>query len=468
MFSTDAAHVAFNLKEGNALPLANTVADGKSLGMMDFDAPSETFSNFQVLYTPTTALYSVWPSFLPAGQNGVVFQNHLTDNGRDFAATRSTCDGSGTCNDIGAAAELWWVSTGANPQASPLTNLNGGPYLPRETGVDANGRQYNHGSSADDPTYYEEVYNYEPAVLPVTIGGYSWVAFTSRRMYGNVATINPYWSDPRFQDLSVQPTTKKIWIAAIGPNPTPGTDPSFPAFYLPGQELLAGNARAYFSLAQCEAPGAPSSANVCTSNLDCCGATATPPSSICQLDPPPLANPPVSHCVGAPTSSCVADGSACTTDAQCCNFSATSRCGSGTCQPAPPLDVYAKSTYTTSYQATCPMGESPVWRFFYWQTITPNGTSIGFTAQTSTDGMTWGPAVNIGTSAPPPNVTSTWTSAPKTVDDDLKAAGQGLADLPADHGDPESRLDEHERADPHELGPSVRLRGGGVDIGRAG
>jgi hypothetical protein len=404
-FSPDAAHLAFNDYGG----------DGKSLHMIDF-APPATFSNLRNLYTPSS-LYSVWPSFLPPGQNGVVFQNEVTANGRDWAGTRSQCDSSGSCNSVGATAELWWVSTGASPAAAKLTNMNGGAYLPRNSGA-------LHGTSADNGTYYEEVYNYEPTVLPITIGGYSWVAFTSRRLYGNVATINPYWSDPRFQDISVQPTTKKIWIAAISGNPTPGADPSFPAFYLPGQELLAGNARAYFALAACEAPGPPTPATLCTSNLDCCGGTASPPTAICQLDPPPLANPPVSHCVAVPSSSCVADGASCTADAQCCNFPSGSRCGSGICAPSPPLVLYSPAVFTTTYTGSCNMGFAPAWRFFYWETNTPNGTSIGFQAQTSPDGVTWGTAVGIGTAQPPPNVTPTWTSGLQTVDQALQANGQ--------------------------------------------
>lgn len=414
-FSADEAHIAFNYYSGTASPLSSALGDGKSLYMMDY-APPSTFSNFRKLYTPT-ALYSVWPSFLPPGQNGIVFQNEITANGRDWAGTRSTCDGSGTCNNIGATGELWWVSTGTTPVATRLANLNGGSYLPRNA-------TNSHGTSTDNPLYYEEVYNYEPAVLPVTIGGYSWVAFTSRRMYGNVATINPYWSDPRFQDISVQPTTKKIWIAAIAPNPTAGTDPSYPAFYLPGQELLAGNARAYFSLAACEAPGAISAATLCTSALDCCGATASPPTSICQLDPPPLANPPTSHCVAAPSSSCVANGSACTTDAQCCGFASGSRCGSGACTPPPPLLLYSPSVFTTTYTASCPAQTAPAWRFFYWESTTPVGTSIAFQAQTSSDGSTWGTAVSIGTALAPPVTTTTWTSGTQTVDQALRAAQQ--------------------------------------------
>jgi hypothetical protein len=490
-FSADAAHVAFNFYSGSASPLSASSGDGKSLAMMDFAAP-HTFSNFRTLYTPpSTVDYSVWPTFLPPGQNGVVFENGITGNGRsdanggaDWAATRSQCDGSTACNNVGATGELWWVSTGTTPVATRLANLNGGAYMPRGTlngtlkvkngsasvtttisqvGQVVAGAQLNfasqsgtyyivssvsattitlttsysgttnnsttavqnyHGASSNDGTFYEEVYNYEPTSLPVTIGGYSWVAFTSRRLYGNVATINPWWSDPRYQDISVEPTAKKIWIAAISGSPASGTDPSFPAFYLPGQELLAGNARAYFTLAACEAPGPISAATLCTSNLDCCGGTASPPTAVCQLDPPPLANPPTSHCVATTSTTCSADGAACTADGQCCNFALGSKCGSGVCLPPPPIDVYGSSPFPTTYEASCPSGTYPAWRFYYWESITPNGTSITFTAQTSTDGTTWGAPVSIGTAAPPPNVTPTWTSGPLTVSQALQASNQ--------------------------------------------
>jgi hypothetical protein len=488
-FSPDAAHVAFNFYSGSASPLAAKSGDGQSLAMMDF-VPPKTFSNFRVLETPSS-LYSVWPSFLPPGQNGIVYQNEITSNYNasnrnpaDWGGTRSQCDSTAACNNVGATGELWWVSTGTTPVATRLTNMNGGTYLPRSTlngtlnvhnnsaSVTTSASQVGfivpgallefasqagsyyavssvsattivltsnysgttnasttavanyHGTSSNDAAYYEEVYNYEPTALPITIGGYSWVAFTSRRLYGNVATIDPFWSDPRYQNIATQPTAKKIWVAAISNSPTAGTDPSFPAFYLPGQELLAGNARAYFTLAACEAPGAPTTANLCTSNLDCCGGTATPPTSVCQLDPPPLANPPTSHCVATSASSCVADGSSCTSDAQCCNFASGSRCGSGTCNPTPPIDTYGSTPFVTTYQSSCPVGQYPAWRFFYWETITPTGTSIAFQAATSTNGTTWGAPVSIGTAAPPPVVTSTWTSGPQTVDQALRANNQ--------------------------------------------
>jgi hypothetical protein len=55
----------------------------------------------------------------------------------------------------------------------------------------------------------------------------------------NVATQDPFLSDPRSYDPATSATTKKLWVAAIDLNAMPGTDPSHPAFYLPGQELLA-------------------------------------------------------------------------------------------------------------------------------------------------------------------------------------------------------------------------------------
>ena len=55
--------------------------------------------------------------------------------------------------------------------------------------------------------------NYEPTVLPVASGGFVWVVFTSRRLYGNQATLPPFCSDPRTIDLVTNVTTKKLWVA---------------------------------------------------------------------------------------------------------------------------------------------------------------------------------------------------------------------------------------------------------------
>ena len=58
-------------------------------------------------------------------------------------------------------------------------------------------------------------------------------------------------SDPRgYAWLDAGDTDKKLWVAAIDLNAAPGTDPSHPAFYLPAQELHAGNSRGYWSVSR--------------------------------------------------------------------------------------------------------------------------------------------------------------------------------------------------------------------------
>lgn len=415
-FSADGKHIAFNFYTGTSSPLANagpiTTGNGRTLAMMDYDSPTKTFSNFKNLHTPAGTTTDVWPSFLPPSENGVVFERETVSDGAvagsghtDFGGTRSGCDGSGTCSNDGTKAELWWAGTGATASPVPLVIANGGSYLP--TGVNA------HGNDA--------VLNYEPTVLPQSSGGYSWVVFTSRRLYGNVATMNPWWSDPRYHDLRTDATPKKLWVTAVKNGAAIGSDPSAPAFYLPGQELLAGNSRGYWVLQQCRVAGPPlTAANLCDSDLDCCGAPTT---SVCQLDPAPLANPPLSHCVGLTSGVCVPDNSACTSDAQCCNFGSGSRCASGLCKAQPPF-LYYTGTFTRDYVASCASGTRVAWRYFSWQAITPAGTSINFKAQSADTAALLGaatPVVGVGNAVPPSTVT--WTTGPQTVDAALLAAG---------------------------------------------
>ncbi len=239
VFSPNGRKLAFNWYGGPG-------SDRRSLVSTTFTPPG-TFSDFVTLHTPPGTQVDVYPSFLPTG-TGVVFQLETLGNGRGFGETRSTCDGSGPCSDVGVHGELWWVDL-ATKQAHALDNLNG---VGLPTGPNA------HGADA--------TLNYEPTVSPIPSGGYAWVIFTSRRLYGNVATMNPFWSDPRYHDLSTEPTPKKLWVAAIDLNAAPGTDPSHPAFYLPAQELLAGNSRGYWSLEPCRAD-----AEGCGAGDECCG-----------------------------------------------------------------------------------------------------------------------------------------------------------------------------------------------------
>jgi hypothetical protein len=226
VFSPDGKHVAY-------MAYAGTGADGKSLALMDF--ASNTFGTPVVLDTPSGTLPDIFPSFLPTN-DAVVYERETASDG-ELGATRN-----------GSRGELWWVTT-SSPQPVRLDKLNGLGYVP------------NFGTNhADDATL-----NYEPTVNPVPSGGYAWVVFTSRRAYGNIATIDPFWSDPRYHDISSTPTTKKLWVAAVDLNATPGTDPSHPAFYLPAQELLAGNSRGYWVVDPCKPDGTS-----CQTGDECC------------------------------------------------------------------------------------------------------------------------------------------------------------------------------------------------------
>lgn len=164
----------------------------------------------------------------------------------------------------------------------------------------------------------DAVLNYEPTVNPVPSGGYAWVVFTSRRLYGNVATINPYWSDPRFHDISTTPTTKKLWVAAFDLNASPGVDPSHPAFYLPAQELLAGNSRGFWVVNPCLPTG-----STCETGDQCCGGYCRNIDGglICSDQPPACSN----------------EFDKCTTSADCCGAFVGLACVNGRCaQSGPP------------------------------------------------------------------------------------------------------------------------------------
>jgi hypothetical protein len=276
--------------------------------------------------------------------------------------------------------------------------------------------------SAGHSATVEPYLNYEPTVNPQptydSSGNpeYYWVVFTSRRLFGNIATVNPFWSDPRRQNISQTVTTKKLWVAAISANPTAGTDPSSPAFYLPGQEWISGNSKAYWVQDACiTASATRTTATECQSNADCCGAPTT---SVCSVQTP-VANPAKRHCV--PISACSSVGGACASDADCCGGIF---CTNGTCQNPPDVIQYDPATYTREYQASCPSGQRAVWRFFDWQAVLPAGTSIKFTAKTALTQAALDTAASVDVATALPPSTTGWTSGPSTLEDLFRAIGE--------------------------------------------
>ncbi|MBL8608169.1 MAG: hypothetical protein JNL38_12665 [Myxococcales bacterium] len=148
-------------------------------------------------------------------------------------------------------------------------------------------------------------WNYEPTFAPVPAGGFFWVVFTSRRTYGNKLT-------------GAKDVVKQLWVAAIDLSVTPGTDPSHPAFLLPGQDETSVNMRGFWALDPCKGDG-----KGCTSGTECCG-------GFCDGSGPEGAL----VCKSAGT--CANDGDHCETTADCCNAATGTTCINHVCaEPGP-------------------------------------------------------------------------------------------------------------------------------------
>jgi hypothetical protein len=127
----------------------------------------------------------------------------------------------------------------------------------------------------------------------------------------------------------------------------------------------------------------PRPASVCQDDQDCCGALTTPPTAACQVDVP-ISSPVTRHCILLSGNSCVALGNACVSDTDCCGFP-TNHCDStGVCAVPPPPFPYKDTVYTRDYAANCPVGYTPIWRFFDWNATTPGNSDIVFSVGTAT------------------------------------------------------------------------------------
>jgi hypothetical protein len=300
-FSPDGRHVAFSFGQAQSGSDASvTAGGGHSLAAMDFDcgapagsvacgSPPFSFANIREIHRDP-ARYLGWPSFSPDG-NSVVFQSTISPS----------TNGSVLNTWAGGTAEIMIADARPAPQFTPqrLCALNGyasdcaTPYLP---------------VVPKHPN--DTIYNYEPTMNPIASGGYYWVVFTSRRAYGNIAQADPYDSN----GYVGYPVTKKLWVAAIDENPTPGVDPSHPAFYLPGQELNAGDMRGYWVVEPCRADGVS-----CTTGDQCCdGFCRSPPDGgglVCMTSAPGCAN----------------EFEKCITAADCCAAGTGEECLNGYC-----------------------------------------------------------------------------------------------------------------------------------------
>ncbi|HET9959300.1 MAG TPA: hypothetical protein VFQ61_32645 [Polyangiaceae bacterium] len=289
-FSPDGKRLAFYLMGGMAGAISGT---GNELVAGDFDRSAMAFSNARLLASTADPERAGFPSFLPTG-DALLFHHQL----RPLASVPLLPTGG-----VEQEARLDWSDLDTGTSA-PLHTLNGArpdgsSYLP-----------------TSDLHPDDTLLNFQPNVNPVSTGGYFWVVFTSRRLYGNLAESHPWYSDPGRYDLTDYSDIplKKLWVAAIDmgsyvngqfvPGNAPGSDPSHPAFYLPAQELMAGNSRGYWVLDPCKNNGA-----ACESGDQCCEGYCRPSGDGGTL-----------VCAGAPpTSQCAQVQEACEKSADCCD-----------------------------------------------------------------------------------------------------------------------------------------------------
>lgn len=152
----------------------------------------------------------------------------------------------------------------------------------------ANGKLY---LAAVDGSFNRELtritsgdHEYYPSFAPRRAGGYHWLAFTSRRAYGNTPVAKP-----------------QIWIAAIK-DETGEADPSRPAFYLRGQLACAKAFETKFENVVCR-----DEASTCTYGTECCSGTCLVTASDTQ-----------GTCATQPAAQCVVEGNRCAESSDCC------------------------------------------------------------------------------------------------------------------------------------------------------
>jgi hypothetical protein len=112
-----------------------------------------------------------------------------------------------------------------------------------------------------------------------------WLAFYSTRDYGN-AQVGTRGTNRR-----------QIWVAAIDANAPAGSDPSFVAYWLPGQNVRDHNVAAYWAAEACRMNGSE-----CRTNSECC-------SGRCNAS---------GRCEPPPAMECRRRGQTCSMDGDCC------------------------------------------------------------------------------------------------------------------------------------------------------
>lgn len=244
-----AALGAYTAAMGNLLAVSGNV--NQNIVVMDFDQPTKTFSNPRTLVKSSNKDHIGWPAFTPDSKS-ILYYFGTSSPLPGLGAAVATNDAALESDGPSSKGDIYAVDV-ATQKAVRLDALNGynasGSYLP-----------------ANDPNL-----NFSPTMLPVAVGGYFWVVFTSHRSYGNT-----------LESKADKNEHGQLWVAAIDINAPAGKDASHPAFYLDGQELKANNLRGYWVLSPCKGEG-----QACGQGDECCGGFCRGADGAPKCVPPP-------------------------------------------------------------------------------------------------------------------------------------------------------------------------------------
>lgn len=281
-FSPDGTNLVFvdGSSAGTDKFWASTSAPG-ALRVYDFDkTKNPMFSNVRDVVLPGSDPSNrviAWPTVAPDGRTVVYGRLNYVDPSTQHNLTSFDP----------VVGDLYLADLKSPNSEVRLANLNGDTY------PFAAGERDRHLS-------------YEPSFAPVAAGGYYWVVFHSRRTYGNALTGD-------------RAAVKQLWVAAIEQNPAPGKDPSYAAFWLPGQDAATLNLRAFWALDPCKNDG-----DGCGSGTECCGGYCAPGAD-------------GGAAVCAPRAAgCSQNGDRCDVATDCCNAASGVTCINHVCsEPTP-------------------------------------------------------------------------------------------------------------------------------------
>ena len=272
-FSWDESKLAMGLRPSDAGQQHN-VFRYADLAIADFNVSTKQFSNLHTLKMGAGKV-AAFPTFTPDNK-ALVYEMS------NFSRSRALAESSTPWSGAIPKSDLYLIRTDGTADVA-LAALNSGGIDPIDAGE-----------------------NFQPTFNPVVQGGYFWVAFFSMRQYGNrlTNTVDADYSTCVHNLPSCR--SRQLWVSAIDVNAPAGSDPSHPAFWLPGQDLGTENMGAFWALDQCKQMG-----DSCDAGFECC-------QGVCRGQGDEISGSGKT-CQMPSAGECAQEGDKCAASSDCCN-----------------------------------------------------------------------------------------------------------------------------------------------------